>query len=239
MPPLLSESEAGSDDLDMIPAKPVKKNKKEAELEEDDDVEAVNGAGGDEENEGSEDGETFAVEKILAHAFGDNDVLLYKVKWLGYEEEADHTWEPRENLEEGAADILQAYHKKIGGTPQPEDEKKGKGRGKGKRKATTATESPTPAAKRGRKSETNGAVWKAPTGSWENALDYIETISEDPAKGSKGKKDHTLNVFLVFSDGHKATFSLETVRNKCPQKLLDYFVAHLTFKEPAKKDEEV
>lgn len=45
----------------------------------------------------SED-ETFEVEKILDIKKEDG-VTKYLVKWLGYDKEADNTWEPSENLD--------------------------------------------------------------------------------------------------------------------------------------------
>jgi chromobox protein 1 len=37
------------------------------------------------------------VEKIVAHK-GQGKKTLYLVKWLGYENEEDQTWEPADNL---------------------------------------------------------------------------------------------------------------------------------------------
>ncbi|KAF4553004.1 Chromo domain-containing protein [Elsinoe fawcettii] len=246
MPPaLLSDDESVSDDLDTIPAKVVKRGAKATKAakapepeEEEVEEEVANGAkDDDDDDEDSDDAETFAVEEIITHDFGEKGVVLYKVKWLGYDAEADQTWEPKENLVEGAADILDAYHVKIGGEPK----KGGRGPAKGaKRKAESTTASPAP-AKRGRKSVNGKSDWQPPAGSWEKEVNAIETISEDPIKDHKGKKNDKLNVFLVFNDGHKAAYGIDTVRAKCPQKLLDYFVSHLTFREPAPKsdDEEV
>lgn len=39
----------------------------------------------------------YQVEKILSHSFQKGQVI-YEIKWLGYEDEADRTWEPVENL---------------------------------------------------------------------------------------------------------------------------------------------
>jgi len=46
----------------------------------------------------SEEEETFEVEKILDMKEEDG-VTKYLVKWLGYDKEADNTWEPLENLD--------------------------------------------------------------------------------------------------------------------------------------------
>ncbi|PNS16226.1 hypothetical protein CAC42_6333 [Sphaceloma murrayae] len=242
MPPLVSDSDGVSDDLDTIPAKPAKAGAKgkakpaEPEEEEDADMNGADSGANEEEGSEDEDGETYAVEKILGHDFSEKGVVLYQVKWLGYEQESDLTWEPASSFV-GAKDILDQYHKKNGGVPKP-DTKKGKGPGRGKRKAE-ASDSPAPVTKRGRKSDTNGAAWKPPPGSWEKEVNTIETISENTFKDTKGKKSEALNVFLVFNDEHKAAYSMETVRQKCPQKLLDYFVAHLIFKDPEDQAQEV
>lgn len=53
----------------------------------------------DDDDDEEEDGEDeYVVEKILSHALGEKDVILYEVKWLGYESKDDRTWEPEENL---------------------------------------------------------------------------------------------------------------------------------------------
>lgn len=44
-----------------------------------------------------EDVEEYRVEKVLNHCFVGEE-RLYKIKWLGYEEEEDRTWEPLDNL---------------------------------------------------------------------------------------------------------------------------------------------
>lgn len=53
------------------------------------------------EDEGSDDEEAedeYVVERIVEHKFARGGAVQYKVKWLGYEEEGDMTWEPEENL---------------------------------------------------------------------------------------------------------------------------------------------
>ena len=55
----------------------------------------------DEQEDGSDDEEAedeYVVDKILEHKFAARGVVQYKVKWLGYDDEADMTWEPAENL---------------------------------------------------------------------------------------------------------------------------------------------
>ena len=83
------ESE-GLDVPDSIPAKgkiPTKAQENEVKDE------------GEEEGEDDdEEDEEFSVERIIKHDFSETGVVLYQVKWLGYEKKSDLTWEPVENL---------------------------------------------------------------------------------------------------------------------------------------------
>jgi chromobox protein 1 len=57
--------------------------------------------GDDEDSEEEEEEDEYQVEKILSHSFQTNrgkTKVIYEIKWLGYEDEADQTWEPIENL---------------------------------------------------------------------------------------------------------------------------------------------
>ncbi|KAF7195533.1 Chromo domain-containing protein 2 [Pseudocercospora fuligena] len=215
MPPAASES--GSDDLDAIPAKP--KAQKDVAMD-------------DEEDEDDED--EYQVEKIEEHSFVKGKVI-YKVKWLGYDEEDDKTWEPIENLV-GAKEALGAYHRAIGGTPEPP--MKGKKPTKaslGKRNSTQADlDSPAPSSNkkgRGRKSDANGtsAVDTLPVGSWEDHVSSVAAIVESEEVGlTKGKKDvKSLEGLLEWNDGRKTQHKMNVLRQKCPQRLLDYYESHL------------
>lgn len=51
-----------------------------------------------EEEDGEEEDE-FVVEKILSHDYSNGGgVLIYQIKWKGYDSKKDMTWEPVENL---------------------------------------------------------------------------------------------------------------------------------------------
>lgn len=77
----VSDNEDSDIDVpDAIPARP--KAVEDPKSEDDDDEE--------EEDE-------YQVEKILAHE-SKRGKIQYRIKWLGYEDEADQTWEPQENL---------------------------------------------------------------------------------------------------------------------------------------------
>ncbi|MCJ1347964.1 hypothetical protein MMC31_006194 [Peltigera leucophlebia] len=79
----------------------------------------------DDENDEDEDDDNFGeeaeyiVEAILDHRadFLDGKVR-YQVKWTGYEDESDTTWEPEESFV-GAREILEGYWEKVGGKPTP------------------------------------------------------------------------------------------------------------------------
>ncbi|OTA35110.1 hypothetical protein BTJ68_06085 [Hortaea werneckii EXF-2000] len=141
MPPAISDHESGSEDdvPDQIPAR---LNKKATEPTQEDDE--------DENEEDDDDGEDeYRVEKIVKHDWLDDGTLVYQIKWQGYEDPGDMTWEPVENLE-GAKEILQTYLKKIGGTPEPPAPKTKRGgssarkSGGGKRSASEAFAADSP-----------------------------------------------------------------------------------------------
>lgn len=68
----------------MVPAKAPKATPPKAEDDDDDEDE--------------DDEEEYRVEKILAHGYAKGGAVIYQIKWLGYDEESDLTWEPLENL---------------------------------------------------------------------------------------------------------------------------------------------
>ncbi|TKA26828.1 hypothetical protein B0A50_04274 [Salinomyces thailandicus] len=222
MPPAISDEESGSEGVpDAFPAMV---QAPAAEKEDDEE----------EEDEGEED--EYRVEKILKHGFSDDGAVQYQIKWLGYEDPEDMTWEPVENLE-GAVDVLKAYHKKIGGAPEPLPKSNKKG-SKGKRSASAAFDSPAPASstkkKGGRKS--NGAqdeeVGKRnlPLGSWDNDVRRVTSIIEETVEGAKaGRDEKELIGLLEWKDGApKTQHKMKVLRQKVPQRLLDYYEQHLS-----------
>lgn len=79
-------SDAEDSDLDMVDEIPAKLNKA-APVQDDES----------EDDAGSGDEDEFQVEKILDHKTVKGGIL-YRIKWLGYDDVADETWEPEENL---------------------------------------------------------------------------------------------------------------------------------------------
>jgi chromobox protein 1 len=53
----------------------------------------------DQEEEDDEEEDVFVVEKIVKHMIDEDGTLKFHVKWEGYDDKADMTWEPEENLE--------------------------------------------------------------------------------------------------------------------------------------------
>ncbi|GAB1731206.1 hypothetical protein NU195Hw_Modified_294t1 [Hortaea werneckii] len=255
MPPAISDHESGSEDdvPDQIPAR-VNKKATEPTPEEDED----------ENDEDDDDEDEYRVEKIVKHDWLDDGTLVYQIKWQGYEDPGDMTWEPVENLE-GAKDILQTYLKKIGGTPEPPAPKSKRGGGStrksgggGKRSASEAfaTDSPAPASSskkrgsKGRPSKTNGTIddnaetakRALPPGTWDNDVLRVTSIIEESVpsttttssarnkSAANGKESKELIGLLEWKDGGaKTQHKMKVLRQKVPQRLLDYYEQHLVF----------
>ncbi|KAK3678563.1 hypothetical protein LTR78_001861 [Recurvomyces mirabilis] len=250
MPPAISDDE--SDDLDipdMIPAKGKAKAKAidPEPMEADDDDEEE-----EEEEEGDED--AYQVEKILKHDYAVDGTILYQIKWLGYDDKADLTWEPVDNLET-APDVLAAYHATVGGPPEPKpskgSSKKPSTKAKGKRTASEAldaldsplpTSTSTSSQKRGRKS--NGLTSTSqqppaeqkrtlPPGTWDDHVLAVSSIVEEETPmrvggGKAGPQKKELIGLLEWRDqGPKTQHKMKVLRQKVPQRLLDYYEQHL------------
>lgn len=90
--PTAAMSDSDESDIDMIDEIPAKKTKTAPAMtvaEEEEEEE--------EEDDGSGEEDEFQVEKILNHKTHKGQIL-YRIKWLGYEDPTDETWEPEENL---------------------------------------------------------------------------------------------------------------------------------------------
>ncbi|KAF9729486.1 hypothetical protein PMIN06_011034 [Paraphaeosphaeria minitans] len=200
MPPALSDEEISQSSGDEeIPAREVKKSKSAPIEEEEDD---------DEEEE-------YVVEEIVAHKTVKGRVL-YHVKWQGYDDPADMTWEGEDNLE--GVEALAEYNKSIGGKPDPGKKRKG-------RKSVAETESSTPVAAKRMKKEKE---WAPPPGSWEDEVDHVDTVEQriNPKTGENEKFG-----YLVWSNQIKTQHPLPLIFKKCPQRMLTYFEQHLVFNQ--------
>lgn len=137
----------------------------------------------------------------------------------------------------GSRDILAAYHRKIGGAPQPPtgDELKKKKSTKSLRDdsmASATDDSPAPPAKRQKRNkqdepheseedEFNFGNWMPKGNNWEKDIREIQTVERD-------EKTNDLFILMVFKNGRKSRVKNRTVREKCPQRLLDFYEAHLS-----------
>ncbi|TID20661.1 hypothetical protein E6O75_ATG05425 [Venturia nashicola] len=234
MPPPLVED--GDSSADEIPYKDTTEN----------GADVADDASADDDDEGEAEPDEYVVEKILKHDFNEDGTLLFEVKWQGYEEISDRTWEPEENLET-ASDVLKVYFKKIGGRPANKTPAaKGK---KSKKRGAEALAAATPTAKPGRKrsklstppeAATATAVatsarrgkkddieddWKPPHGTWENNVIDIDTIEEvwDEQAGKSLRY-----AYVMWDNGRKTRHVLSTLNQKCPQKMLHYYESHLS-----------
>ncbi|KAM0331539.1 hypothetical protein ACHAQA_003216 [Verticillium albo-atrum] len=243
MPPALSDTEQSDNDLDVqtppardrsTKSKSVEKKDEEMNDEpvengdaESADIEQDGGDNEDGEEEGEdedEDGdeEVFIVEKILAHKVVDGDELLFKVKWEGYTKKSDQTWEPEENLTEGAPDIIAEYYKSVGSRALIlEEAQKAK---ETKKRGRPASTTPAAASKRARKSRDHPAngtppasatanAWKPPSGSWEEDVTTIDACEDEDT----GK----LIVYLNWNNGHKTKHTTDVIYKRCPQKFYE------------------
>ena len=107
------------------------------------------------------------------------------------------------------------------------------GQGKSKR-TSTAADSPA-GGKRKRQSDANGSVEKPPKelpkGLWEDLCMVAAIIEEhelpDASSTKKQKNDKSLVGMLQWHDGRKTQHAMNTLRLKCPQRVLDYYESHL------------
>ncbi|KAG5999098.1 hypothetical protein E4U54_002066 [Claviceps lovelessii] len=241
MPPALSDEEAS--EVEVPPFPPLSSRNSASVAEEDGDADDagfvdepvateknVAGSNGSEDEDNDEEDmeeDEFVVEAIKNHMIDEDGTLKFQVKWEGYDSKKDLTWEPEENLEESAHQILDDYFESIGGREkifeQTEKAARGKKRGRG---ASNAASNST---KRARKNGTHPSdstppasasqEWAPPAGSWE---DEIATIDACQGQGS-GR----LTVFLIWKNGKKTRHDTSIIYKKCPQKMLQFYERHV------------
>ncbi|KAL6710303.1 hypothetical protein ACN47E_009249 [Coniothyrium glycines] len=209
MPPALSDNESSSDE--QVP--PQKKGKQPAKAA----AQPVEDEGSS--SEGANDEDEYVVEKIISHKFVKGE-LLFEVKWQGYDDPKDRTWEPEQNME-GAVDVKSEYFDEIGGRPEPPAVKgqKRKGRASG-----VQSEAGTPASTMKRAKQEK--AWSPPPGSWERDVSHCDTVEEtmNPKTGQLERF-----AYLVWNNQKKTQHPLQHTYQKCPQKMLQYYESHLVF----------
>ncbi|KAJ5776339.1 uncharacterized protein N7511_001350 [Penicillium nucicola] len=218
-PPVEDQSDTESGDIPFRDAPEVQANDKAIDNDSDEDE--------DEDDDEEEEG-VYIVEKIVEHSWLDDGTLKLLVKWKGYEDPTDQTWEEEEGLEEGAGDVLAAYYKKVGGRPElpaPKAKPGRKRKSMADSKSDTVTTSLSAAAepkRQRRKSqkdikgeeadvEENGTGWLPKGKSWDNLVQEVDTIVRDP-------DDNGLYAWLVFTNGRKSRVIVEACYEKCPMK---------------------
>jgi len=170
-------------------------------------VEIVDDDEGDDDAKEDGDEETFAVEKVLAHriakksnvsaslacpfhqVYADRDQgvkgFQYLIKWLGYDNSNDNTWEDEDNCE-GAQQLINLYWEKVGPKPSLTIPNKG-----GRKRNLSTPASETGATKRRRKSSTEEPTpssnkvievssWEPPADldNWDDQVADVETMEK-------------------------------------------------------------
>ncbi|KAI5460645.1 hypothetical protein BGZ63DRAFT_329010, partial [Mariannaea sp. PMI_226] len=159
----------------------------------------------------------YIVEEIEGHYVDKNETIFLKVKWEGYEEEDDRTWEPEDNLTISGNHMLEQYYSEFGGRAAIiEQSKKAAHLRRQTPLSRTLTAQP-PSCSKGEKKHLTDEVssaapkhWNPPSGSWEDEMVTINACDV----GGDGK----LVIYLAWENGAKTKHDAQTIYGKCPQK---------------------
>jgi chromobox protein 1 len=144
-----------------------------------------------------------------------------------------------DDFSSGAKAVLEAYHASIGGRPSPRKKASAK-KSSTKEKTTTSrsskrptdvTEHSTPvSSKKQRSSRSDPDSQALPLGTWEEDV-TVNAIVQKTVAGATDQSENvtaTLQGLVLWSStGRKTEHDMEVLRQKCPQRLLDYYEAHL------------
>ncbi|VDK72529.1 unnamed protein product [Litomosoides sigmodontis] len=180
----------------------------------------------DEEKEEEESNdEEYVVEKVLDKRYNRRKKRIeYLIKWAGYDDESENTWEAAENCK-CAPDAIREYEES-----QKKSEKKYLLRSR-----TITEESVSSDDEEGLskvlKRKTNEI--KEEPYSEESTDDDIEEIQSKRSKvdcilGVK-KEDNEVLAVVRFKDGHYDLISTRILVSKCPKKLVSYYEKSLKF----------
>ncbi|SPJ79167.1 related to chromatin-associated swi6 protein [Fusarium torulosum] len=191
-----------------------------------DKVEAPKGATPSKSDEEESDGELedglFIVETIKKHLIDKNGNLVFQVKWKGFENKKDLTWEPEENLKVSGDEILNEYFDTIGGRHKIFEESNRAA--KTKRRIPTTNGTFGTRLRRLRQNKVHvtdetllatAKKWSPPSGSWEDEIETIDACEKD--------NDGYLIVYIIWKNGQKTKHGTEIVYKKCPQKMLQFY----------------
>ncbi|KAI8931539.1 hypothetical protein NX059_011195 [Plenodomus lindquistii] len=202
MPPALSDHDESSSDEE-VPPQPKSTGKGKGKAK------AVEVTVDEEDDSGSDEPEDeYIVEKIMGHKFSKGG-LVFHVKWQGYDDPKDQTWEPEDNMG-GAVDVMKEYFEEIGGRPEPKGQKR-KGRAS-MAKSESVSGTPASLAKRPKQEKT----WSPPPGSWEHDVSHVDTV-EETRNAQTGSLERY--AYLVWNNQKKTQHLLKDVYQKCPQKV--------------------
>ncbi|KAI5455700.1 hypothetical protein BGZ63DRAFT_136055 [Mariannaea sp. PMI_226] len=188
---------------------------------------------------------SYIVEEIEGHYVDKNETIFLKVKWEGYEEEDDRTWEPEDNLTYvlstparccisqrliffsiSGNHMLEKYYDGFGGRAAIiEQSKKAAHLRRQTPLSRTLPAQPPSCSKGGKKhltDEVSSAApkhWSPPSGSWEDEMVTINACDV----GSNGK----LVIYLAWENGAKTKHDAQTIYGKCPQKMLLFYERHI------------
>jgi len=100
--------------------------------------------------------------------------------------------------------------------------------------ASATEDSPAPPAKRQKRSKPDDIApsdddgepdmfgsWIPAGASWEKSVKEIQTVERDEKSGD-------LYILMIFRNGKKSRVKNNLVRSRCPQRLLDFYEAHLS-----------
>ncbi|KAK3303566.1 uncharacterized protein B0T15DRAFT_540616 [Chaetomium strumarium] len=236
MPPAFSDEEPSDVEIEQSSTKKLGRGKKPVSYQDNLDEEDVkNGTNGsndleaDDDNEDGDEEEVYVVEKIMSHMIDPKQGKPYfEVKWEGYDDEADRTWEPEENLVENASEALNEYLQSIGGREKllEETAKVLKSKKRGRPSPST----PQPTQKRSRRNgghpvdsepplSAKAATWKPPPGSWEDHIAQLDACEDEVT--------HKLVVYVTWKNGHKTQHETSVIYQRCPQKMLQFYERHV------------
>jgi chromobox protein 1 len=131
----------------------------------------------------------------MGHKF-ERGTLKLEVKWQGYDDPSDRTWETESNLQT-APEAVAEYFDELGGRPEPPSKKKAAGAGAkpGKKRRISGVESPASApgsSKRGRPPRRKSAA----------ADDDDEEDGSEEASGAGGTDDYKSLKKLGYPQEH-------------------------------------